>query len=944
MNATAPPEMAHYKQVKHFRKRLILSNSAVRQPLPTFGKAPWEGRKKSERPQRPSRSATTPAIQTTTNVHLAPTRSFSNVASSSATTPPPPAIADTRSRPADKEPPDIRVEYHPKSHRPPLESILEEFRPPNPTPSFFPEGTTAWSPFKTMSEYQFAQIVLEGSLNRRQTTMLCELYQRCLSGKDTFGFHNAGDLERVMKDVGTVMPSVQERTMTSSFNNLSIEYDFWFTDLWEWAMHLVRSPILASDFTWDAEKLYKYEGDHYVRFYDEPWTADRWHDVQTELPDGAQPLCFILYADKTKLSPFNPQMGYPVMARLANLPAHIRNGNGHGGSYVVGWLPIVEGDEDQKGTKGYVDLKRVVWHDCFIKLLEALAERKNGEHVDCGDRIKRFLFPIILILSADYEEQSIMALIRGYQGSYPCPICLIPAKQQHEITKRHPLRTQEQSKEAVVGASRASTKQDAEKILKEKSLRPVNNAFWTLPHSDPHRALTFDRMHNNAHGLGGKHLWPLLQVTLAQLPAARSKMAVVDERVKNAPRFRDLQHFNKVIDTHFTDATKFETIVKLSLFVTHDLFPKSTECEGYLLLRLIRHYLNIDMYAALNVHTDDTIAAGEKELQLFEECLTEYMSQTASDEHRKVWEFIKLHMLSHLFPDIRSKGVTKNANTQPSESKHRELKKAWAKTNFRNIEGQILRKTGQADAMNLIRARIDATEDAKNPSKTQPRQFKEGTEFDRIDLGSPCAPATFSDAEQNHGGIISFQELDSQVNAFLNAQPSLSAKKLPGEDQYVQDYFPYTEYQFLKVHYASIVDWRGETDYLRCSEEFHNCARYDSIIYNSDGQMQFGELQMVFTIKLRRDDQSDYIIPLCLIRPYEQLTTSGSTRSQKDRDLQFIRLKKKGLKESEVIFAESIERGIVAFPSYDSRAGDEYIIFDVLDPDLFIRLRELAVQ
>jgi len=34
-------------------------------------------------------------------------------------------------------------------------------------------------------------------------------------------------------------------------------------------------------------------------------------------------------------------MGYPVVARCANLPTDIRNGNGVGGGRVVGWLPIV---------------------------------------------------------------------------------------------------------------------------------------------------------------------------------------------------------------------------------------------------------------------------------------------------------------------------------------------------------------------------------------------------------------------------------------------------------------------------------------------------------------------------------------------------------------------------------------------------------------------------
>ena len=53
--------------------------------------------------------------------------------------------------------------------------------------------------------------------------------------------------------------------------------------------------------------------------------------VQSCLPNGAKPLFFILYADKTRLSSFGTEKGYPVIARLANLPVDIRNGEGIGG-------------------------------------------------------------------------------------------------------------------------------------------------------------------------------------------------------------------------------------------------------------------------------------------------------------------------------------------------------------------------------------------------------------------------------------------------------------------------------------------------------------------------------------------------------------------------------------------------------------------------------------
>jgi len=52
-------------------------------------------------------------------------------------------------------------------------------------------------------------------------------------------------------------------------------------------------------------------------------------------------VCLELYADKTRLSSFGTEKGYPVMARIVNLPTKVRHGDGIGGSRVVGWLPIV---------------------------------------------------------------------------------------------------------------------------------------------------------------------------------------------------------------------------------------------------------------------------------------------------------------------------------------------------------------------------------------------------------------------------------------------------------------------------------------------------------------------------------------------------------------------------------------------------------------------------
>ncbi|KAG0695731.1 hypothetical protein DFH29DRAFT_763051, partial [Suillus ampliporus] len=144
------------------------------------------------------------------------------------------------------------------------------------------------------------------------------------------------------------------------------------------------------------------------------------------LPD-TKPLAFILYADKAKLLSFGRVKGYPVVARCANLPIVVQNGEGLGGGCVVGWLPIVKEDKKPSGKPAFVNFKNAVWHALFLKILACLAPLlKLGSAIKCWDDVIRVFYSIVLILSADYEEQAVMALIRGLMGKFPCPICLVP--------------------------------------------------------------------------------------------------------------------------------------------------------------------------------------------------------------------------------------------------------------------------------------------------------------------------------------------------------------------------------------------------------------------------------------------------------------------------------------------------------------------------------------
>ena len=53
---------------------------------------------------------------------------------------------------------------------------------------------------------------------------------------------------------------------------------------------------------------------------------------------------------------------------------------------------------------------------------------------------------------------------------------------------------------------------------------------------------------------------------------------------------------------------------KIIVFALHNIFTREKTARGYLLLKLMRSYLELDMYASLTVHTESTIRDGREEL------------------------------------------------------------------------------------------------------------------------------------------------------------------------------------------------------------------------------------------------------------------------------------------------------------------------------------------
>ncbi|KAF8433108.1 hypothetical protein L210DRAFT_3650004 [Boletus edulis BED1] len=520
---------------------------------------------------------------------------------------------------ANAAPDSFKTEYHPKS------GCATEYE------SFFCYGQqsflpslsddTPWAPFLSRLDFEIAELTHQSAMSKDQVDHLLKLIWSISDSQGKLGFtlrsHN--DVTKAWSRVASRLTPLQENTISVPYKQETLEFEVYTRPLWEWALDLLEDPLLAPHFVWDAQRLYKHDGTRFERFIHESWTADHWWDIQTALPGkNSTPFALILYADKSHLTASGHVKAYPVIARCANLPVNIRNGDGLGGGRVVGFLPIVPGDAAEDGKLSYTDLKRVVWHESFLKLLESIIElSKVGFAYKCFDEIIRVLYPIILILSAGYEEQCVMTLIRGMRSHCPCPCCLVPRDKLQDHATNYRMRT---SEDAIEHLRRWETDHvTGEEALKDLSLRPVENAFWRIKYSDPHRALSFDPLHTDDHGMWGSHLFSEVKTWLQAL--GRDSTKKVDDQHSQFPCWRKLMHFKAVMNIHFTDSNQFLDIAKQVLFTTQNVLTREADRVGYSLLKTIAAYLQYHMYLSLKVQTETTIAAVEEQLLKFQQVL-----------------------------------------------------------------------------------------------------------------------------------------------------------------------------------------------------------------------------------------------------------------------------------------------------------------------------------
>jgi len=139
----------------------------------------------------------------------------------------------------------------------------------------------------------------------------------------------------------------------------------------------------------------------------------------------------------------------------------------------------------------------------------------------------------------------------------------------------------------------------------------------------------------------------------------------------------------------------------------------------------------------------------------------------------------------------------------------------------------------------------------------------------------------------------------------------------------------------MKVQYADVVDWHWKADILRTNPMFHNRPRYDFALVQIDGnKCIFVQLLCIFTITL---DSTLY--RLALVLPLD--APRSRVNRLRDEQLRLTCVRARSRSSAQVIPADKIVRG--GLLTKDGLSETEYLVIDVIDEDMWRRLKQVDI-
>ncbi|KAJ7300529.1 hypothetical protein DFH08DRAFT_919254 [Mycena albidolilacea] len=620
-----------------------------------------------------------------------------------------------------------------------------------------------------MSDFEYTETAVQGLLKPKFIdTQLRGMTGPWSHGHGAITMKDYPDYRRVLTQARASGIQFRKATVQASLWGAEKTYTFFYRDPWEWIRGLVTDPSLAHVTAWKSRRMFYCEDGGRERFITEPWTANRWYEVDMELPTpNPYPNCWLplhIWLDKGLITKHVKM--FPIVLRPLWLPSEIRNASGNGGGVFLGFMVKDPGnpkDRTEKENYEFAQFRREVYQQVLEIIFSSLYERSwRGEVVTCGDDVPRVLYPGFLIESLDFEEAWNFTCCRSGRAKFPCPRCLVSQEMLHCLRRTFEARTSSGMRAVVRRAQNTSSATQKEKILMNHGLHDVVHFMWNFRFSDPYQAVSYDLLHFDESGKWGHHLWPLILDLLEELRLLRQLIP-----------------------------------------------PKSP------LIHCCRTLLQFRMMGGLKGMTDSRIEVINNFISTYE-----YWCTKVSEVYGKNFRFPKQHFVVHAVQDILSKGVLRNATTRTGEGFHQEIAQHYTKTNCREAEGQIAGEDEDQEVVARARLIIDdffrhlQGEDSgrripksKIPPASRDNHWIFGSALRRGDSRS------YEDLYA--AGDPVYKSFDPRLRDFLhNAFPS---EYLTQEDTIEIEIF-----RCVYITFQCKDDWTECEDILRCNNNWYN--------------------------------------------------------------------------------------------------------------------------
>ncbi|KAF8316204.1 uncharacterized protein EI90DRAFT_3293745 [Cantharellus anzutake] len=800
----------------------------------------------------------------------------------------------------------IFVRTHPKAR---MATSLLLSAAPTPVMSNF----EAFHPFATKEDLEFTDICIRNNIKNEQ-------HARIPNSPITLKNHR--ELFQILDQASNASTTFETVTVEHRLQTLYRKVKVLCKSIFNWVMELLRDPFICPSVHWYPEQQYSQHPDgSWVRRIGEPWTGDDFWAAWDAIPESTNGIenCLLgiyIYADKSKLSSFGSVNGYPVIARLANLPRSMRNSRGVGGGCLVGWLPDLHPNGSESCDSHWAEFQAQIYQRAMSEILRSLCRPgAYGQNIVCADGVMRRIFPFIFGLIADNQEIWSMLAMRGGHSIMPCPICLIPRDMLSRLDLVFERRTKVQSRNVINAAATMASKGGAEELLKSQGLRSheVNfalsvvgsthgpkSAFSTVPNCDPHWAVTFDVLHTWLEGVWGDHMFAMIRGVVPLL--GRDIVGRFETTLSSLPRWKGLKSFpSGILSQSFNDGTTKDHVLRVILHAMHALNPNLIR-----LIHCVRNMAVINILFQCEILDDDRISRGHAALQELQqltqgelvpatliarsEDLREKMRSKRASDGQKSWSFPKFHiLLHHSFSSFTAKGVPANSSTKPNEKEHKFFRDTFHAGNFKNTAERVTIQTQRVQILDLIRQDIEhSTTSTSDPST--------------VALEGPVNSAIL---RTNYG----LHNIDGSKANWVILR------------------------HYYKIRYRSFDDGSWGEEFVRTNKTFHGRHRDDAVVMGDlSSSVRFAQVHALLEISAGLSQDL-----IALVSDFHMASLSEYTAQ--DRATGFLLFQLDNAENSHFVPVTDFTWRAFLAPTSDRQRPRHYLLNDVIDTDMFFRLK-----